>query len=346
MAEPQIILSGAGAASGRGRPKRVVVGRDLCDFHRVDLSRVSDGGAGLGRAARFEALRLSAFQDPGVYAHIEGDLALIWTWDQRAADEALLDSDIVIAELPPFVPEPALRPPEFEHDRTRLLACERGVEGQAWRGGTLVASRWWPQPPSRGDWLAFARAAGLPVTDAPEPEHLSYLSRPWARNAAAAGGLKQGASRLWRPAVMAAALVLAFGIGKLVRAEVAARQAGGVWAEAAWQAEPVTQALNRMNAAADSYETLLTAVRAPDALYAMESAVAALSGRSEQVADFEFAEGRLTLGLARASLLDSGDLVRAFENAPAFSEVSLDAGGSDGRLILTMRVVASPSGGE
>ncbi|HLO96373.1 MAG TPA: hypothetical protein VK195_18850 [Burkholderiaceae bacterium] len=71
-------------------------------------------------------------------------------------------------------PEVALR--AIGEDGLRLVRCLKGVEGQSWKSGRLEHSRWWAEPPSANEWMAFARAAGQSAVGLalPEPQDLPY----------------------------------------------------------------------------------------------------------------------------------------------------------------------------
>lgn len=57
-----------------------------------------------------------------------------------------------------IVPEPCWwRQPE---DGVYLWRTRSGIDGQIWRDGAMIASRWWQQMPSEQDWANFERVIG------------------------------------------------------------------------------------------------------------------------------------------------------------------------------------------
>jgi hypothetical protein len=119
--------------------------------------------AGHSRAARkAAALKVEQelqFAAPRSFVLPDGDgskYAGVWTWDTaigdaRSASERRRRGGIGA------MPESIART-GAQHGR-RLVRCLEGVEGEVWSNGVLVASRWWPEPPSPQDWALFVRSA-------------------------------------------------------------------------------------------------------------------------------------------------------------------------------------------
>lgn len=154
-------------------PVEVVVPRAASEHRRLVFSQ-------LPADQRAPALRLAASRalpsDGGRWvARWQDDVAQVWL-----VDPALLRDVDPVATL---VPESSLRPSPAAADAVRLLAMREGVEGQVWRGGRLLASRWWPSAPDAATWGRFLRAASLPANDAVPPpiESLPLAEAPWGR---------------------------------------------------------------------------------------------------------------------------------------------------------------------
>jgi hypothetical protein len=157
----------------------------------------------------------------------QGDAAQLWLLPAEHC--ASLGSDEVL------VAESSLLPPPDGRDAERLVAVQRGVEGQVWRNGELRASRWWPSAPDADAWARFLRASGLPVpavATLPVIETLPLLSEPWGQ---------PGGRLAWAPAQLEAAFwtslvaLAAVVIGWQLAASV-------VWTTAAaWQSHRVEQ---------------------------------------------------------------------------------------------------------
>lgn len=142
-------------------------------------------------ANRESALQLkikqwSPFQDYASYIVWHKGQAQVWIWDQTHVHTQLSASGIKKALV---MPETVLQAPPTE-DTVRLVTCLEGVEGQIWRQGRLVGSRWWPQVPPQIEWAHFQRTHGVtPLSPLPEPLVQPLLERPWGRPKAAVSQL-------------------------------------------------------------------------------------------------------------------------------------------------------------
>ena len=67
---------------------------------------------------------------------------------------------------------------------TELLRYPVGLEARAWKGGKVIASRWWPDLPSTTDWREFCRGAGIGgdnMLSIPEAREVVLTAAPWNR---------------------------------------------------------------------------------------------------------------------------------------------------------------------
>lgn len=132
--------------------RAIILSRALCAFETAPAKRTDRKGRA---ATALKLARESRFTDPGVLVLHSGDVSdrnfACWTWDNTAVKSAINRRDLVV------LPETVAREPG--EDGQRLCICLDGYEGQSWRHGRLVASRWWPQLPSDTDWRVFAKAA-------------------------------------------------------------------------------------------------------------------------------------------------------------------------------------------
>ena len=154
---------------------------------------------------RAAAARIALLRDtvPGALSRVAwvGPVAHVWSW--------LPPEDASARERAAWVPESLVRPRAFT-DGPRLIALVDGVEGQVWRGGDLVASQWWPSPPSPDAWHRFLRSAAIaPDANARVPAAFDAgWSAPWARLRGAAAGPDLLEAAAWRAALAGLALVL------------------------------------------------------------------------------------------------------------------------------------------
>lgn len=154
-------------------PREAVVPRAACTHFRLALPALAAGE----RAAALELAvrRVAPMPEPRYAALWQGGAAQVWVLDERTAAEA--------AETERLLAESALLPPPAEPEGARLLAVAGGVEGQVWREGGLIASRFWPQTPDADAWARFLRAAGLPLAEVPPLQTLARQAEPWGQPA-------------------------------------------------------------------------------------------------------------------------------------------------------------------
>jgi|GEM_PF-6919453 len=159
-------------------------------------------------AQRNKALALkiqagSPYDRTGHVALWHGNAAQVWFWNQARV------SDIKRAVV---LPETLAHPPLAEG--VRLLALSTGYEAQAWEHGALCASRFWSEPPTRGEWQAFIRRAGQSASalaEPPEADTPAWLERPYARGAGnELGQLRAQTAKLWIAGFAILALALAW----------------------------------------------------------------------------------------------------------------------------------------
>lgn len=160
-------------AGGLFGPNEAVVPRVACTHFRLPLPAALTAG---GRAAALDLAvrRVAPSPSPRYAAVWQGEVAQVWVLDERAAADA--------GEAEQLIAESSLLPESALPDGARLLAVAKGVEGQVWRAGQLVASRCWPEPPSPEAWSRFLRAAAMPVAAGPPAvETLPAAAKPWGQ---------------------------------------------------------------------------------------------------------------------------------------------------------------------
>ena len=148
------------------QPSVYVLSRALCSFSRV---RLTGKNAKARAAAKLGVAFRQGYQDPQTRLAKDPNDPLragIWSWD----GEFEIDRD-ASAKSVRVIPETLIRT-QLE-EGARLVRCIDGFEGQVWRDSALIASRWWPNPPTAREWQHFMRAAQAPVEngdgDAPAP---------------------------------------------------------------------------------------------------------------------------------------------------------------------------------
>lgn len=151
------------------------VPRGQCRFRAVDLSAIPKRDR--RKALRVQLLGWSPFPNSQFAACFEDEThAIAYAWDAgmpaTAPDAAPPDA--------PVVPESLLRDAPLQAC-ARLVRCATGFEGEVWRDGRLLASRFWPHPPHEPDWQNFLRASAVapgPALALPDPVSLPLRVRP------------------------------------------------------------------------------------------------------------------------------------------------------------------------
>lgn len=159
-----------------------VVGRGLCRFRYLPFGTLPKADRLGYLQVQITAWAPFAHADYVVVSDAVGAAVLAWDAarlaEQRAAAGLNPASRLLVA------PESLLHEP-LQAEGATLRRCSEGCEGQVWRAGRLVASRWWPQTPEPAAWLNFQRGAGLEssrqATEPPNlPETPVWAPRPWA----------------------------------------------------------------------------------------------------------------------------------------------------------------------
>lgn len=133
-------------------PAIYVVSRANCSFRRESLKAKS---ASALKAVRFKAEKQAA--NPHTKIRIEKDKKEngvgIWSFEPPT-DQAHRALPETLARIP-------------LQDGIRLVQCLQGFEGQVWKSGDLLASRWWPIYPNERAWQTFLRVVDVDLETLP-----------------------------------------------------------------------------------------------------------------------------------------------------------------------------------
>lgn len=289
------------AGQGRGGVQRVA--RALCRFRWVAYDAVPS--AERPAYVRLQLLAWSPFADSGYAIARARDGVMAFAWDQRAFEQRALAAALP-AQPARTLPETLLLP---AHENGAVLqACVLGVEGQFWRDGQLLASRWWPGMPDAAAWLNFQRSAGVPPqAQLAQPPQIdpdaspAWRDEPWLPVSTLSSMLER--ARLgWHLA--AAALLTALLLPTLwlwhahwsVSRDIQALDAEK--ARLTEQAQPVLTARSQAMAALAQLDTLSTAVSHPDTLSLLDHLAAQLPPDASRIRKLELDGRRLRLVLA------------------------------------------------
>ena len=266
-------------------------------------------------AAALAARRLA----PGPEARFAGrwqvNCLQVWVPTEAVPDTAQ-DDEILIAES-------SLLPPPAAPDTERLVRVLRGVEGQAWRSGILVASRWWPEGPSRDAWVQFLRAAsiqGAHASAVPEIETLPLAKAPWGQPLQRlAWSAAQLESAFWRALLLACGLVVGWNIAASLAWGAADLAQAHELESLRQDAAPLIAARERAEAARDRLVAFEGLGKAPVDYQLMADV------RERLPADIRIASWVRDAGTLRIEVLapeaDPRVLVRAFEGHPLLAGV-------------------------
>lgn len=289
------------AEQGRDGVQRVA--RALCRFRWVAY----DGVPPAERPAyvRLQLLAWSPFAESGYALARARDGAMAFSWDQRAFAQRAATAGLPV-QAAQTLPETLLLP--AHENGVVLQACVLGVEGQFWREGQLVASRWWPDIPDAAAWLNFQRSAGVPPdAQVEQPPRIDpdaqpvWLDEPWAPVSTLSSMLERARLR-WHLA--AAALLAALLLPTLWLWHAYWSVSGDIQALAAEkallteQAQPILKARNQALTALTQLDTLRAVVSHPDALSLLGHLAAQLPADAGRVRNLELDGSRLRLVLA------------------------------------------------
>ncbi len=327
--------------SGFGK-REWVLARPLYRFARFEMPTVPR--AQRGPALELQIRQWAPYARAGSYVAWEGDDALVWTWDRARVEAAMAESGVK-GELP-VVPETLLAP-RGSND-VQLVQCLEGCEGQVWRDGQLVASRWWPAMPTAPEWRNFQKDAGVPPeeqrADVAQPSVHAWVDRPWARSGSLAGIATSAAKReRWLVPVTALCLLAAtawYG-AQWLKLDGAIAERRAALDALNRKAEPILAARGEALQALDRITALQSALdRYPDQLTLMSRVAQAVTNDGSFLRQWDFANGKLKLEVSSARDVQTRDWVSRFESLGAFRNVQAVPGNDPKSLTLTMDVLA------
>jgi hypothetical protein len=312
-----------GLVSAGGQP-RWLVARSLCRFRHFTLPVA----AGPQRRAVLRNLLLAwaPFDDARYSLVIAGDSAFAWAWDRGRALAMLAQaSSGAPARL---FPEALVAAPP-PGDGVRLVRALEGVDGQVWRRGELIASRWWPAAPAQQDWARWVRAAAsesaVNVDESVPGTQEPVWQAPWAEGMDV-DALLSSTSRLERVALGAAlAGLVGLTSAQVHQAWVAYGERQVLTAERdrlEALAAPVVGARDRALTLTNQVALLTGQLAAPAPLEVLQHLAERLPARGVTLKELELSGTRLRLGLEVATDLPRTALVKDLQAAGWFVQVT------------------------
>ncbi len=325
---------------GSGRRVSWIVGRS---YLRHNLFEVSEA---LPEAKRKSALGLlvrkwSPFPATGFSAQWAGNRASVYAWDSMQITQAVEAAGADLARCTIW-PETFFRPPHT--DGARLAAMTDGVEGQAWRQGLLVATRWWPSVPNARDWMLFLRGAGVDLSQAPAavptPLDSEILTAPWTVQATPITDI-WGLVQNNQAAAIAAAAIAAPFLYFLTQA--------AVLSISTWQAKSTIAGMSAANQSVrtdrtgaltnlDTADSYLSLDNMPPQFELLGVAAALIKDRRVNISDWTFDNGNLDVVLQAQAPMEAPFFIEAFERDDHFSNVTATLGNQEKELHLKMQV--------
>ncbi|MBL8629650.1 MAG: hypothetical protein JNM81_08485 [Rhodospirillaceae bacterium] len=288
---------------------------------------------------KLQVTKLFPFTSPGYAVISQGRQASIYAWDQAA-----VAAEIKAQGLPAntaVVPETFIR--SQGADGLTLVKMLEGVEGQFWKNGFLVATRWWPGRPSPFEWKQFARSVGgvsQTGDDVPEPVAHVLLDRPWIETPFSLDQISSvlQSARAIQFMATAAVCVLLF---VFAQAAVLALREGQVVSEIkALRAANKEFGQNRAQAFSnlDDIKSILALDIYPPQIDVIYAALALLQPRDVRVMSWSFDRGNLDITVRGKQQLDPTAFITLFERDDKFQGVSGTLGGPERDLQLKMTV--------
>ena len=285
------------------QPKVYVLSRALCSFARV---RLTDNNAKARAAAKLSVAFRQGYEDPHTRLAKDASDPLragVWSWDG-----GFIFGHDTVAKTARIIPETLARVP-FDHG-ARLIRCIDGFEGQVWRDGALIASRWWLNQPMARDWQHFLRAAQAPMenesVEAPEPVDAPFRADlPFVDFEPANLKLTFAPARIAATAACLFVMVGAFEVAQFVTHEAAA----------AVSREQIKSTLDENSAAIEARRTALTTLGELEAFADVGTtkpvALAFIAVASEfpaettRISNFRVSDGQLNV---RINVNEDGDV--------------------------------------
>lgn len=320
--------------SGYGRNEWVVA-RSLCHYKYFALAELPENR--WEEALSVKIRQWSPFPDYAEYVVWQGDAVLVWVWDASLQQQNMEQLGLKTARC---FPETVLRPAANEGGY--LLACLEGVEGQIWRAGKLVASRWWADVPNVREWSQFLRAHSLAAVNAvPTPEATELLAQAWGKAKRSFGGFKAQQERDWIfIGLLIFVMMAAWQAVDILKAKTTLQQLQAHLDELNDKATPVltarTAAMNYKQAA----ERLLTLNSQISQIELMALVVDKLPQQGAKVVEWVYQSGELKVTI-EANNIDPRYYVENFQSQPLFSDVKSENGRTSNQIVMSMHIAAA-----
>lgn len=273
----------------------------------------------------------------------------VWMWDHKAVQRKLKRAELDERQFH-FAPETAYADP-FE-EGTRLVQCHEGVEGQIWKAGQLIASRWWTEAPPEAEWILFLRGAGAeaayvdqavpPLTPLVQP-----LPKSWAHTRPLAGGFTvESLYSNEALAVLAILLLLPVGFytGQILHAWGSISGMQRDIATMGTDTEKVELEKKAAERNLKKINTLLELHPYKHPVHILKNVVEALGENNITLSEFKVTGDLVTLLLQSETTPDPTTIVTLFDKVTEFDNVNADPGRTNNTLKVTFKVQKKEGG--
>lgn len=294
-----------------------------------------------GSALQLQVRRWAPFANTKHAAHWVGQRASVYAWDGDLVAAAMTEAGDTPARCAAW-PETFFRP---AHDHgVRLVKAVDGVEGQAWRDGLLVATRWWPAEPSRIDWVLFLRTAGVPqdgqAVSVPAAAELPFLETPWTE---ATAPIANAWALLQIPKVAASIGVVLAAPVVYYLTQIAVLGAAKARVDAAREVlSASSQGVRNDRAAAladlDAVDAYLALETYPSQFEVLSRAVQLLREKNVSISEWTYDNGNLDMTVRSPASLDASTFIEMFEKTAPFSNASATTSDQARELRLKVQI--------
>ena len=279
------------------------------------------------------------FDDPVFSVIWTGSQATVFAWSAAEAERQAARCAVDL-KLFRVVPESLVR--GRGPDGPRLINGVEGYEGQVWKDGNLIHSRWWSTPPAPQEWALFLGGASIFQTDETVPAIASaeILDFPWDQTTDIVGKVRDA---LKDPVIAATAVLL-------VSAPLVFL--GGQWlglTATASRIEEKTATLNRDNAplwasrreALENREVIADLADLqllPDQLLILSEVARMLKVSDAKVDSWAQEGANLELQIHAPRPLDPTYLITQFEGHALFEAVTATRSSGSNAVRIQMRI--------
>ena len=310
-----------------------VISRGLCYYRLFSLTDIP--AARRDSVLQLKIKQWSPFKNYANYSIWRDGHAQVWIWDQQQQQNRLMEMGLKKATC---FPETALQTRPTT-DTVQLLQCLEGVEGQIWKEGLLMGSRWWAQRPPETEWAHFQRAHSLPAAhNVPTPIEQPLLKRPWGRTKKRLSQFQLYQERIWvMGGTVIFTIVLTWQMISVWKWQQATEQLHAQIEELNESITPILTARNQAISEKTLLEQLLALTPDPSQLELMTKIAEKLPRQNTKLIQWFYQTGELRFTI-ETQKLDHTFYVETFQALPLFREVKAETGREPNQIIISMRL--------